>query len=478
MYKVLIIDNENLTGNTLRDFMGWGGIGCEVVGVVKDALEAWDFYQEKKPQIIFVDVALFEDYATSFIENIRKQDKTCEFIAISEISDVEVVKKVMKAGAFEYLQKQDVIKETLVNCVKLVQMKIRGTNNSIYYMDGAAIDKLQQNLLLMHNGYNIEKEEFNKLLIAPVFEQYRPGCVLAKFRIHNQKIVEEETLENEDVQETEEIYTSEKLSEMIEEHLPLYMKARVLFMSDKDGYIMFQSKEIDRVVNAADGIVRHLKEKADIALSLLLSEVIEEFEGFYETCLTFIQKPNLNFYADEISVTQMAHIKKFYPLRYSDVSQHITILKDIKERRFQQIGLLQHELVEYMRSHRIEPQEVIHFFVFIFYNIEGNEMASGVKKEYHFEEIFELLGECKTMQGLNRTLSICFQKIVDWIMDIRQNKYRKDIVDIMEFIQKHYRTRITLKMIADNFNINESYLSRMFKNETGKNVIYFVNELK
>ena len=59
MYKVLIIDNENLTGNTLRDFMGWGSIGCEIVGVVKDALEAWDFYQEKKPQIIFVDVALF-----------------------------------------------------------------------------------------------------------------------------------------------------------------------------------------------------------------------------------------------------------------------------------------------------------------------------------------------------------------------------------------------------------------------------------
>ena len=33
-------------------------------------------------------------------------------------------------------------------------------------------------------------------------------------------------------------------------------------------------------------------------------------------------------------------------------------------------------------------------------------------------------------------------------------------------------------MLATHFGINESYLSRMFKNQTGKNLIYFINEKK
>ncbi len=33
-------------------------------------------------------------------------------------------------------------------------------------------------------------------------------------------------------------------------------------------------------------------------------------------------------------------------------------------------------------------------------------------------------------------------------------------------------------MVANAVNLNESYLSRIFKNETGKNLMYFINEVK
>ena len=45
-------------------------------------------------------------------------------------------------------------------------------------------------------------------------------------------------------------------------------------------------------------------------------------------------------------------------------------------------------------------------------------------------------------------------------------------------MENNYTQKITLKMLATKFGINESYLSRMFKNQTGKNLIYYVNEKK
>ena len=33
-------------------------------------------------------------------------------------------------------------------------------------------------------------------------------------------------------------------------------------------------------------------------------------------------------------------------------------------------------------------------------------------------------------------------------------------------------------MVANAVNLNESYLSRIFKSETGKNLMYFINEVK
>lgn len=471
MYKVLIIDNENLAGNTLRDFMDWGTIGCEIAGVVKSDAEAWDLYQEVKPQIILMDIVLFEDRAVTFIEKVKTQDKNCQCIIISEETDIEVVKRVMKAGALEYLQKQDVIKETLVNCVKLAQMKINGSNNNLYYVDGAAIDKLQQNLLLMQNGYVIEKDQFDELFMSPVFEPYRQGCLLASFCIHNIK----EVYKGDNINTK---YIQSKLYEVIQECLPLYMRVRIIFTSDHSGYIMFQTKEAARVLNAVNCIISNLHEKMNVMISLVLSEVMEDFNDFYETCLRFMKDKDINFYVEDSSIIQLSDIKPFQSLNYTELGHHMEILQNIRERKFQKIGLLQHELIQYMKEQYIYPEEVRNYFAFIFHNIEGNEMMSGVKKDYHFEEIFKLINQCETINQLDNVLSTCFQMIADWIVDVRQNKYRQDIVDIIEFIQKHYRTKVTLKMIADNFSMNESYLSRMFKNETGKNVIYFVNELK
>ncbi len=49
---------------------------------------------------------------------------------------------------------------------------------------------------------------------------------------------------------------------------------------------------------------------------------------------------------------------------------------------------------------------------------------------------------------------------------------------IRRFIEEHYRENVTLRMISDALYFNPSYISRLFKAETGQNYVDFLYEVR
>ena len=62
--------------------------------------------------------------------------------------------------------------------------------------------------------------------------------------------------------------------------------------------------------------------------------------------------------------------------------------------------------------------------------------------------------------------------------DQSNRRYRRKILEVMEYIDANLNRKLTLKEIADSIGMNESSLSRLFKNETGVNLNYYINEKK
>ena len=60
--------------------------------------------------------------------------------------------------------------------------------------------------------------------------------------------------------------------------------------------------------------------------------------------------------------------------------------------------------------------------------------------------------------------------------DQSNRRYRRKILEVMEYIDANLNRKLTLKEIADSIGMNESSLSRLFKNETGVNLNYYINE--
>ena len=79
------------------------------------------------------------------------------------------------------------------------------------------------------------------------------------------------------------------------------------------------------------------------------------------------------------------------------------------------------------------------------------------------------------MQGLIKEL---IYMICTLILQIKNKNYRREIVEIMDYIEQHITEKITLNSIANQINMNESYISRLFKSETGMNIIQYINVSK
>ena len=157
---------------------------------------------------------------------------------------------------------------------------------------------------------------------------------------------------------------------------------------------------------------------------------------------------------------------------------HLDFMRAMRTRDYERAEVIIMEILDYMKKEFIYPKQVKNYFVFLFSNVEGDEMQKGLQNVFHLEAWLDLISNAETAQMLQKVVNNTIAYIRSWIKDTNNNRYRDDITHIIEYIDENYTVKLSLKTIAEAFSINESYLSRMFKNETGKNLIYFINEKK
>ncbi|MEG0273935.1 MAG: AraC family transcriptional regulator, partial [Longicatena sp.] len=233
-----------------------------------------------------------------------------------------------------------------------------------------------------------------------------------------------------------------------------------------------------RVLNICTSIMRNINQYLDMHLSITLSDVLHSFGEFYDSYRSLLSAHERRFYEGDGSLIQMEEEQPFQELNINDIHYHLDILEAMNIKDFDKLSALQDEALAYMREHMIEPHRVLEYFIFILNNIEGNEISKGKKHAIQFDKLATSIRLCETIDKLDEELEESFQEIETWIKDSSANKYRQEILDIIDYIEQNLDKRLTLKMIADDFEMSESSLSRTFKNETGKNLNYYINEMK
>lgn len=471
MYKVLIADDERLIRITLKNMIDWKAFDCEVVGTAKDGDDAWSLYQDLQPEIVITDLKMPGMNGIELITKIKKHSKNTQVIALSNYSDFDYVRDAMKGGAFDYLLKVTLEKKDLESIVTQVKGNCKALSESGEEVHESALKELRQCLILMKNEHVIAQDDFAKALAQPCFQEYQKGYQMAYLRVDNVN-----HLYQNKIKDHAKLMTH--LEDLIKESIPVSMQYVVLFMSNHSGIVLFNSLEKLRVLNICNSMIRSVNQYLDIPMSITLSDAMPSLDSFSDTFGGLLKAHDIRFYEGESSLIQSEEHRDFQELNMNEIQFHLEILNAVKSKNFTQVVELQDVALHYMQENCVRPQQVLEYFIFIFNNIEGNEIAKGTRHAIAFDKLAAGIRLCETMDKLKEVLEKSFQQIEEWMRDRSTNKYRQDILEIMEYVDSHLDQRLTLTMIAEHFDSNESTLSRNFKNETGKNLKYYINEHK
>lgn len=471
MYRVLIIDNNITLRNEIKNMLDWSAYNSEAMTISMNVDNVMDLFHQAEIEIVIMDFDVHNENCLTLMRRMKQEKKQLQIIVISAFDDFHTVRTAMKEGAFDFLRKQNISKEELSDLIIQVQknceMNIRNTS----ILTDKAFDRLQQCLILKKNRHAVKAEEFQNVLRLSAFDRYRDYAQIAYFRIDNIHLIyETNTLDHSVVRQT--------LEKAIEDVVPVPMEYRIVFISNHSGIILFHHCERLRIASVCNTIIHNVMEVMNMQLSITLSDIIRSLNEFYDCYCSLLEAHNMRFYVGEGVLIQTSELGDFQPLDYEEITYHTEIISSIGQRNFTDLNRLKLDALIYMKQNFIKPADVRNFFVFIFNNIEGNEIAKGLQNAFHFDSYNHLIEDCETIDKLAELLDQAFQALKEWFLDRHQNKYRKDIMEIIEFVEENYTKKISLNMIATHFNINESYLSRVFKMETGKTLIYFINERK
>lgn len=471
MYKVLIADDERLIRITLKNMIDWRALDCEVIATAKDGEEAFNIFMDMQPEIVITDLKMPGMDGIELIGKIKEVNKNTQVIALSNYSDFEYVRDAMKAGAFDYLLKVTLEKEELQRIIVQVKESCVESSMNDHEEYESALKELQQCLILTKNEHILSRKEFQSALSQQIFEPYKKGFQMAYFRVDNINHLYQTKLKDHAA-------LHKHLQDLIRESMPLAVHHHLIFMSNHSGILMFDSREKLRILNLCNSIIRNITQYLNIHMSITLSDVIPNLDEFYDQFELLLKSHERRFYAGEGSLIQSEEYDAFQELDMNEVKFHLELLEAVRGKDFDTVHQKLKETLEYMRTHDIEPHAVIEYFIFVFHNIEGNEMERGIRQAFPFDTITAKLRLCETADKLEEIAQDSFDKIEAWMNDRASRRYRKEILDAMEYINANMNRKVTLKEIADSIGMNESSLSRMFKSETGVNLNYYINEKK
>ncbi len=111
MYKVIIVDDEDIIVEGLKKVVDWSKYGCEVVGTASDARLGARVIREKCPDILFTDIKMPEMDGLTMLAGLKGEFPELQITVLTGYRDFEYAKRAIHLGVTRFLLKPSKMSE-------------------------------------------------------------------------------------------------------------------------------------------------------------------------------------------------------------------------------------------------------------------------------------------------------------------------------------------------------------------------------
>ena len=178
---------------------------------------------------------------------------------------------------------------------------------------------------------------------------------------------------------------------------------------------------------------------------------------------------------------QIHHVEYDHEFKFYD---NITAgrIEEVKKVLADPKNITMYEAPEYGRLSKDFLQNMRYHFVVSTALITRLCVEKGLERELAYTLSDLYIGKMDTAKTAEQIIVILNEMLMDFTQKMadlpKQKVYSIRIVKAIDYIVKHRAGKLTVQEIADELNINRSYLSSLFRNETGKSISEFIREEK
>lgn len=475
MYKTLLVDDEVSILNGMAAGIPWEKWGYQVVGMAKDGLDAVEMIEAFYPDVVVSDIRMPNMDGIELMKYLNNNHPEIKIIILSGYSDVEYLNTAIKNGVAEYLFKPTDIDE-FEACFSKLRNKLDEEQRKkeelerIYEQEGDnRIYRQSHYLRQMVKGMKEENEQLN--------------IDFSAYFITIGEIIEENQLDDKG-----EILTLKNrmvhYCNMRESYYQVHF-----FLDDYEhiagiisipkGIEDWRRFAVKYMQNLQAEILELYQKKLSISISNLHQSKPEISFGYEEAfgCLEekmLTQPSSIVIYEDRKELNNKEQVRFPTEKIWSYIENcEIELLKESIENVFCHMGqqaYLDHSFVdricleflydteEYFRNRR---------------DIALEQLMLEKNKQY--KEIY-FLKTLKKKQEFIEDILIELAKL--WKRQEEQKGYVGNLANYIKSMvdNEYYSNSISLDYIGDKLRKNSSYISKIFKIETGKNFSDYITE--
>ncbi|MFP4661236.1 MAG: response regulator [Halanaerobiales bacterium] len=483
MYNLLIVDDEMIAVQGIKQGIDWKSLGVESIYEAFDAEEALEVIDSHRIDLVICDIEMPGMDGLELLNEINKESADIITILLTGHAKFNYAQKALKHGCFDYLLKpieHEKIEETVIKALDVLRENNEQREFMQIYNKFSELWKKQNPILIERFWQDIFSQRIiNYSQLSSVMELYNlplnidDGVIPVLLSIEIWQVP---------LSEKDEEILKYGLRNMATEILE--KRTRGVVFQNHDGnviMIIYPEQDDDTFIadEEIDEICRQIIEIADNYLHCTLScyiddpTTINELEKSYFHLLE-LERSNIKETNTIIHQSSYTVSHDTYPQTPSFDNWQLLFELGRKEKLIKEID-------DYFNINNEEMMnsEVLESFYFGFLNMIYSALH---KKDISIQTVFNIsylhdLSSTRSYYILREKITELINQGLDYLNDHLENN-PVVIQKIQDYIRENYKDKITRKDIAGHVYLNPAYLSRLFKKETGMTLTEYVTEMR
>lgn len=462
--KILIVEDEPILRQGLEILGDWGKNGLVLIGSVQNGREALELMDTELPDIIITDIMMPVLDGIELIKRVKIQYPEVEIIVLSNYSDFQYVKQAMKAGAADYLLKAQIDFDSLLEVVNKIGEDIsqRKRLQEDKIPDELEIERsaFLKRLLFSTEIEDKEAEKSAENLGIKWSSRHMAVCAVEFFK-DNQELRGEEKAE---------------LLNRIHEYLPEFEEGMIHMQENMERiyFIAVWSKSTSEAL--CEFLKKRIASYNGITFRMAAGTLVNRFshiplsrassERGLSYC--FYLGKNTCFDSNRRCMDKIVWSFDGERLRNACIVRDVKVIMEIAD------DLLKTAVSDdFMDPYDLfkSAEGILHILMVNLRKNEENNRERMKQMQY-----FRQLEECSYYDSFCEV----FRQMLIELTSAGERDFIKSrnplFLDIFEYVNMHIEEDMSLKSLAEEFHVNYSYLSQMFKTHTGTNFSSYLNQ--